>query len=50
LQLIMPWRPWFAGLVDRPICHFHDGHVQQMHSVLQFQRASLTEALLQIID
>jgi hypothetical protein len=37
-------------VVDRPIGHFHDGHVEQMHGVLQFQRASLAEAPTQIFE
>ena len=37
-------------MVDRAIGHFHDGYVEQVNGVLQFQRASLTKALTQIIN
>jgi len=37
-------------MIDRPIGHLHDRHFEHVNRMLQFQRARLTETLVQILD
>jgi hypothetical protein len=37
-------------MIHQSIGHFHDGHFEQAHGVLQVQRASLIEAPSQTFD